>query len=352
MSGFTRGLERFLSSLDEDALSTGNDKLDILLGGLRPGQLYMVYGDLDPVEELLSHILVQSLKPGGGAENPRSVYMLCGNYRVEKTLLSTESLIRLLEASGLAAEDALRRVYVLCAFSADQQARLVDEVEGLMERDTEIRLVLVRDIAKLVTDDARSRNRAERTQSLQRANLRLKQICAERNVPLVVSCRARKGKSRLPLPEGGEFLRHLANVILYLHRREKSAPYAKAYLLKHPAQGPRTVEYSLKGGEDMGRSTPPFRVSFEETVAKLRKEFQKALMDRERREAFNGLVEAWSSELGAMGYAESLTLLDLMLLAAAVDNRSLIAKLRGDFEDLRVEVRCLRETLGHGEGSG
>jgi RecA/RadA recombinase len=351
MSGFTRGLERFLSSLEEDALSTGSPKLDTLLGGLRPGQLYLVYGDPNPVEELLSHTLVQSLKPGGGAESPRAVYMLCGNYRVEKTLMDTEGLVRLLEASGLEPGDALRRIYVLCAFSADQQTRLIDEIEGLLEDVPEIRLVMVRDIAKLAADDPRSRSRAERTQELQKATLHLKQVCAKKNVPVVVSCRARKRRRGLPKPEGGEFLKHLANVILYLRRRKKDAPYAKAHLLKHPAQGSHTVEYSLKGDEEMGRSTPPFRVSFEETVAKLKKEFQAALMDRERREAFNALVETWSSELGAMGYAESLTLLDLMLLAAAVDNRSLITKLRGDFDDLRVEVRRLREAPEHWKGA-
>jgi len=346
MSGFTRGLEQFLSSLEEDALSTGSPKLDILLGGLRPGQLYLVYGDPERVEELLSHILVQSLKPSGEMR-PRSVYMLCGNYRVEKTLIDTEGLIRLLEASGLEAEDALKRIYILCAFSADQQVSLINEVKGLLERDPEIRLVLVRDIAKLAADDARSR----RTQELLGAALRLKQVCAERNVPVVVSCRSRRGRRRLPMPEGGEFLRHMANVILYLRRREKGAPYAKAHLLKHPAQGPRTVEYSLKGGEEMGRSTPPFRASFEETVAKLRKEFQKALVDRGRREAFNSLVETWSSELGALGYAESLTLLDLLLLASAVENRSLIAELMEAVEGLRVEVGHLKRRRSAGKGA-
>jgi hypothetical protein len=344
MSGFALGLDRFLLSLEEDALSTGSPRLDVLLGGLRPGQLYLVYGDPDPVEELLNQVLVQNLRPIV-ERRPRSVYMLCGNYRVEKTLMDTGSLVQLLEESGLEAEDALRRVYVLCAFSADQQARLIDEIRSLLELDPEICLVVVRDIAKLVTDDDRSRNRAERTQELQGAALRLKQVCAERNVPVVVSCRVRKGSGRMPQPEGGEFLRHLANVILYLRQGEKSAPYAKAHLLKHPARGPSTVEYSLKGGEEMGRSTPPFRVSFEETVSMLRKEFQEALVDRGRREAFNGLVEAWSSELGAMGYAESITLLDLMLLTAVVDNRHLFAELMRSFEGLSAEMKELRERL-------
>ena len=39
----------------------------------------------------------------------------------------------------------------------------------------------------------------------------------------------------------------------------------------------------------MGRSTPPLRASFEETVSKLRREFRDALMDGNRREAFDNL---------------------------------------------------------------
>ena len=62
-----------------------------------------------------------------------------------------------------------------------------------------------------------------------------------------------------------------------------------AYLLKHPALGPRSVEYGFSGGGGMGRSTPPLSASFEEAVSRLRREFRDALMDRNRREAFDSL---------------------------------------------------------------
>jgi len=52
----------------------------------------------------------------------------------------------------------------------------------------------------------------------------------------------------------------------------------------------------------MGRLTVPFRVKFNEKIAVLRKLFQETLVDAERREAFNKLVEAWSNEAHAMSY--------------------------------------------------
>jgi len=347
--GFVGGLERFLSTLEEDALSTGSPKLDRLIGGVRRGWFHLVYGDREPVEDLLTNLLVEALKPDGGTRS-RAVYMLCGNYRIEKTTLNAEGLVRLLKASGLEPEESLRSVHVLCAFSADQQARAVEEVGRILERDPAVRLVLVRGIAKLVADDARSRSR--RAQELQGAALRLMQMCAERGIALVASCGQRGSRRGLPEPDCGTFLRHMANIIVYLRRRRKGSPYARAYLLKHPALGTSSVEYGFSGGGGMGRSTPPFRESFQKTVSRLRREFRDALLKVDRRDAFDSLVKAWSSELGAMSYAESLTLLDLLLLASAVENRSLIAELMGDVEGLRVEVGHLKRSAGKGADEG
>jgi hypothetical protein len=94
---FKAVLNRFLSALEKPALSTGCPKLDELLGGVKPGLFYLVYGDSEAIEELLSHILVGTLKPREEGEEPKAAYMLCGNYRVEKTLLDAQLLMELLE---------------------------------------------------------------------------------------------------------------------------------------------------------------------------------------------------------------------------------------------------------------
>ena len=53
----------------------------------------------------------------------------------------------------------------------------------------------------------------------------------------------------------------------------------------------------------------------------MRREYKDALLSMGRRKAFDRLVEAWSAEMGAISYAESISLMDLLLLTGAVDNR-------------------------------
>ena len=71
----------------------------------------------------------------------------------------------------------------------------------------------------------------------------------------------------------------------------------------------------------MGRTTPSARLSFEELLGRMRTEYKDALLSMPRRAAFDRLVEAWSAEMGAISYAESMSLMDLLLLTGAVDNR-------------------------------
>ena len=88
----------------------------------------------------------------------------------------------------------------------------------------------------------------------------------------------------------------------------------------------------------MGRTQPAIRASFQDLLSRMRTEYKDTLMNKGRREAFDKLVEAWSSELGAISYAESLSLMDLILLTGEVDNRTLIEslKLRLDYLDARL----------------
>jgi hypothetical protein len=81
-------------------------------------------------------------------------------------------------------------------------------------------------------------------------------------------------------------------------------------------------------GDEMGRLTQAARASFQDHINVMRTEYKEALVSKGRREAFDRLVEAWSSELGAISYAESLSLMDLILLTGEVDNRAFLEALR------------------------
>jgi len=90
----------------------------------------------------------------------------------------------------------------------------------------------------------------------------------------------------------------------------------------------------------MGRLTLAARASFQNHLSRMRLEYREALVDKGRREAFDRLVEAWSTELGAISYAESLKLMDLILLTGEVDNRAFLEalKLKLDNLDTRLNV--------------
>ncbi|MBC8497470.1 hypothetical protein ISS40_04160 [Candidatus Bathyarchaeota archaeon] len=86
----------------------------------------------------------------------------------------------------------------------------------------------------------------------------------------------------------------------------------------------------------MGRITrDSMRGRLQDAMVHLRKKYRAALKDDEMQRAFDELWPSWSSEQGAMIFAEVLSALDLLLLTAAVDNRREIEALRGELEGLR-----------------
>ena len=312
--------QQLASNAKVNTILTDSPQLDELIGGVKAQILYLFYGEDDLIETLFRHLLANSLKPTEENPEPEAVYIICGNYRMEHIVVDTEPLTRLLESSGQGLEDALRRVHVLVASSADQQANLTAELERLVSMSRSIRLVLVKGIYKLSRDDARKRNRGRVAEEVQRSIAGMKRICASSGVSLVGSAREVSGK-RMPVPEASSYLDHLAGIIVYLRRRERGGRFNRAYVLKSPLTAQRSVEYCYGDEKYLGRTTPSIRMSFEGLLSRLRSEYRDALVKQGRRDAFDRLVEAWSAELGAISYAESLSLMDLILLTGLVDDR-------------------------------
>jgi KaiC/GvpD/RAD55 family RecA-like ATPase len=332
--------QRLASSRRDTRVPTGSPQLDELTGGIESGAMYLFYGDDELIETLFTHLLANSLNSTD--HEPEAVYVICGNYRREHIMMDTEGLIRLLEARGQDPEDSLKRVRVLVASSADQQANLTVELERVVESSNRIRLVLVRGIYRLGRDDARRIHREKVAEEVQRSIAAIKRICASAGVPLVASARERF-VGKVPVPEASSYLDHLAGVIVYLRRREKGAAYNRAYVLKSPLSVQLSMEYSYVGESYLGRTTPPIRMSFEALLARLRSEYREALVKVDRREAFDRLVEAWSQELGAISYAESMSLMDLIILTGLVDDRSVSEELRTRISDIERRITRLEE---------
>ncbi|MCX6642851.1 MAG: hypothetical protein NTV15_05625 [Candidatus Bathyarchaeota archaeon] len=333
--------QRLASIHQATRISTGSPQLDDLTGGVNSEALYLFYGEDELVETLLRHLLANSLKPTIYNSEPEAIYVICGNYRKERITIDTEPLIRLLESSGQGFESALKRVHILVASSADQQASLTGELERIVSTRRRIRLVLVKGIYKLSRDDARKKNRGRVAEEVQRSITAMKRICASAGVPLVASAREEAGGS-IPTPEASDYLNHLAGVIVYLRHREGEAKFNRAYVLKSPLTAKCSRDYCFED-EDRGRTTPPISMSFEDLLSKLRTEYRSALVKQGRREAFDRLVEACSAELGAISYAESFSLMGLVLLTGLVDDRRVSEELSSRITDIERSLSHLEQ---------
>jgi hypothetical protein len=78
-------------------------------------------------------------------------------------------------------------------------------------------------------------------------------------------------------------------------------------------------------------------------MVKLRKRYRAALKNTDMQKAFDELWPAWSTEQGAMIYAEVLSSIDLLLLTATIDNRREIKRLRQENTKLK---RHISELIG------
>jgi hypothetical protein len=343
MTEYITGLDMLDKYQVETQLSTGSPELDQLIGGIQRGLFYFFYGHKALIEILFQHMTVNALTLNELGK-PIVVYMLLGNYRKERTNLGLEELSELIEDSGFHMWEALKRVQIFTASSADQQVLLIKGLTKLLKVEENVSLVIVRGIYKLAKDDPRVRNRHIVYEEVQASINSLRNICAEKRIPIVASGRDSEVKTkRKPMPESSLFLRHCANVIIYLRKRKNESKYNRAFLIDHPIKPLGSVEYHYVVDFKMGRETKPFRMSYQEMIDKLRKEFQESLRSEKRRTAFDMLLQAWSDELGAMSYAESFKILDLMLLISTLENRSILERILDKFQYLEQRVNRIED---------
>jgi len=183
-------------------LGTGSPELDRLTGSLEPGLFYLFYGDEDDgiPDTVLHRLLVDAVAQGG-----RAVYVVCGK------------------------DDALNRIHIVFAFSERHLMRMPRLVANLLE-EHECTLVAVQQLPKLFhgEDALRFEELTEFTGIVSR----LKASCSEYLTTLVATSRPTGRGRPIPEPEGGSYLKHAANAIIFL--RESGRGLVSAYVVKHP----------------------------------------------------------------------------------------------------------------------
>lgn len=206
-------------------ISTGSPELDHLFGGLEPGLFHLFYGDKDLPDLLLLRLMIKAVEQGG-----RVTYLLCGNYRRSRTVMDPELLLSLIEEACLDVDEALSNIHVISAFSERHLIRAPSLIENLLEKVGAFNLVAVQQLAKLF--HGRDALRFEKPVEFTGLVSRLKTMCSERELALAATCRSSGRGKTIPTPEGGSFLRHAANVVIYLRKGRRAS--TSAYVVKHP----------------------------------------------------------------------------------------------------------------------
>jgi RecA/RadA recombinase len=346
---FRNGLDVLREAEAKPKLTTGSLDLDSLLaGGIEQGSFTVIYGDdegsIDQLlYTLLSHCQLPMEKYG---LNGKSVLLSCGDYRREQVLVDLRLTSAILRGNGIDPAKGLEEIIAVTTFNADQAAQSIQDILNIIKYHDQVKLVVVRNLAKLFLESTPNEKESlEELKRFQHLTAILWQACSERNVTLVMSCRPRHpNRFRPSPPEGGTFLRHLAQTILCIKKRDGNT--VAAHLLKHPNRQPRTVEFEYSRSDSvMGRLTIPFRSQLQEEVETLTRSFKEALMEPARRDAFDSLTRAWMAEQGAMSYAKVPSVLEVMLLAAAVDNRKNIIDMQDEIALLRSQLEKTRSEL-------
>ena len=330
-STFTSALQVYANRAEVSRLSTGSHRLDQLLGGIEPTRFYLMFGagkEKTP-DRLLYRLMVETIK----TTKSHVIYMLCGNYRRDRTTFDSEMLLRLLESNGLDVEEALSRIHIIGVFSEAQLMNAPSLVEETIRQVGDVRLIAVQQISKLFYSESAIgfEDRTEFTGVISR----LKELSTLHQISLVASCEAKRKRSLNPEPMGGSYLRHAVNVMVYL--REMKGGEVSAQLVKHFDKMRAGKRVRLNGEEEaaLGRITrDSMRGRLQDQMRHLRGGYREALKENLMQTAFDSVWEDWNTEQGAMIYAQVVSALDLLNITGVLANRRELTDLKQRVEAL------------------
>ena len=340
----------FAERHNQSKLSTGSGDLDALIDGIAQGQSYLLYSKNQGVLDVFVHrVIVNCILPsekGGFAS--KAIYFNTCNYHRGKTILNPSYLAVLAKCAGVDPKVVFENTYLVSVFNEVQQLAATKEVADLMEKDKDVKLIVVHNLSRFIETSSKL-STARRI--LKQVVGSLKRIASENNIALVVSCNASgSSRGRIPVPAGWNSVRQETNVVLlFTDLKGTATPSVKVTLVKHPhKKTPQSIclYVPVEGTSLTGRMTPGFKQQFQNLIEGLKSSngFQNELTILEHKRAFDLLLkEAWAVENVALSNSATPYMLDILNLMANVYNKKHV-------EELRIKLQELERTLTDGAG--
>lgn len=230
-------LEHFSTQGNCIKMTSGSGELDSLVDGVQEGLCYLFYGDPFPLDALAHRVLVNcvlSIKEHGF----ESMAVCLNNtdyYGTGKMILNPEKIANTAKSTGIDPKIVSKNLFIQTAYNSQHQRQIANEVAELIQSNENIKLVVANNLTKFFKDSS-GHNRPDIASSLKEVISVINRACAKNNVSLIITGDSNlSSKGVIPRPIGGTYLKHIANVIVYVRNISNSAflPTFKATLIKH-----------------------------------------------------------------------------------------------------------------------
>ena len=212
------GFQDFISKNSLPVYSSGDKTLDSLLeGGFHPDLLYLVYGNLKIITDILLKLSVRSFKKDGFE---KKVVFIDGNNRFNPYRVS-----KLAAAQGLSPSKVLNHILISRAFIFDQIVEILENRLNTLEDLEELKIVLVSGLTTMWPDYEKNT-----FEEFLKAIAGIKRT-VERSKPLIVLT-GPIHKNSIIKPMGGTALTHFGSVLILIEDKER---YIEYKLIQHPS---------------------------------------------------------------------------------------------------------------------
>jgi hypothetical protein len=236
-------------------MTTGSGELDSLIDGVQEGLFYLFYGDLLPLDALSHRLLVNcilSVKEHG-FESMAVCFNNTDYYGRGKMILNPEKIANTAKVANMEPKVVSKNLYIQTAYNSKHQLQIAKEIAHLIEDNSDIKLVVINNLTKFFRD-SRAERRLETANTVKEVIALICRACIKNKVAIVATGDSNlSSKGIIPRPIGGTYLKHIANVIVYLKNVSASTflPSFKATLVKH--QYMKTPKSVIVHGRKCGR---------------------------------------------------------------------------------------------------
>ena len=248
-------LEHFSTQGNCLKMTTGSGELDSLIDGIQEGLFYLFYGDIFPLDALSHRLLVNCVL--STKEHGFDSMAVCLNntdyYGAGKMILNPEKIASTAKASGIDPKIVAKNLFIQTAYNSQHQRQIANEVAELIQKNENIKLVVINNLTKFFKDSG-AHNRPEIADTVKEVISLINRSCTKNKVSLIITGDSNQSsKGVIPRPIGGIYLKHIANVIVYVKNISNSAflPTFKATLVKH--QYLKTPKSVIVHGRKCGR---------------------------------------------------------------------------------------------------